>query len=267
MRYLKNHLSLILALVVILSTLWTNYIMYLMVDKYEINLANNYVILTAFSEPANIEEMKASIPIIDRVVPINSTKIVNSYKNILNIKESKQLLKLLPHFYKLYLIKYPTPKEIKSIINKIKKLHNIVKVEGFNKTHNALYEMLLMIKKVISIFTIFLIIISFLILKKEVSLWKFEHMDRLNVMSLLGAGNWMRFSSLLKMTYIDTLIAILITSTIFLVVEYSEIKERIFNLLDLHVLIFNPVYVIISTIIGLAISTVISLSIMNSSSR
>jgi cell division transport system permease protein len=65
-------------------------------------------------------------------------------------------------------------------------------------------------------FTIFIFIISFMLIVKQMEIWSLEHNRRMYIMGLFGAPFWMKSASLYKSVVIDALIAAVLVSIVFL---------------------------------------------------
>jgi cell division transport system permease protein len=130
--------------------------------------------------------------------------------------ENYDLLKTsLPMFYKIKLEKYPTKEEL-SIVEKIlKSKKGIIRVETFTKSQNAISSILDTFKVGTIGYLTVVFTLNILLFIKFMEVWRYEHINRMQVMSLFGAPVWMRSVILVKMAIFDSIIAIFLTLSIF----------------------------------------------------
>ena len=125
MKSIKNHLSLVIALLSILFSMQIFIIVDRSIESYKEKLANNYSVIVVsqrkLSDKAILDINKI---ILDskELTPDAVIKRLNTNMDEKNI----QLLKLtLPKFYKLNLKYYPTPSEIKKLTSDLLSNKNI----------------------------------------------------------------------------------------------------------------------------------------------
>ena len=239
MKSFKNHLSLVIALVGILFSLQVFMIVERAVDAYKENLAQNYSLVIVSQKnllSEDILNINKNFSQLSELSPDSVIKKLNSDFSQKNI----ELLKLtLPKFYKLKLHSYPTPQEVDEITKELLKKSGIVKVETFSKMHDTTYKLLLLFKSVISIFALSVLLVTILLIFKELRIWQFKHNERMSIMALFGAPVWLRSAVLFRLAIVDALIATTFSFLLFTYITSSEWVSEQFDNIGIEVAIFN----------------------------
>ena len=221
----------IFALVSILFSIETYLVFNKIVSTYEEKIAKNYTMIIVSKTQLNNIKFK-------NVSKITQIDIKDSLENIqkqLKNFDINKIKKKLPYFYKLHFNKYPTPLEISELEKTLLKNPNIKRVESFRQNQNQTYNLLLMIKLIASIFMVIILFISFLLIIKQLEVWKFEHSERMYIMELFGAPFWFRSAILLKLAIIDSIVSIIF---IFVIIEYivnSDMYQKLLSQLQIEV--------------------------------
>jgi cell division transport system permease protein len=259
MKSIRNHLSLVIALVSILFSIQIFIIVDRSIDAYKENLASNYSVVVV------------SKMILDANATLNSNKIISEISNLtpdsvierLNTGMSAknvELLKLtLPKFYKIKLKYYPTPDEINLLTEKLLQNNSIIKVENFSHNHDTTYKLLLLFKNVISVFSISMLVVTVLLILKELKIWQFKHNERMTVMGLFGAPVWMRSAVLFRLAIVDALIASAFAFILFSIISTDAWVLEQFKYIGIEVVAFDPVYDFLTlTLIAIFLSIVLA---------
>jgi cell division transport system permease protein len=260
MKYLKNHIFLIFALVSILFSIETYLIFNKIVSNYEKKIVKNYTMIVVSKTKIDKLEFKN----ISRIEQIDiKDSLANVKKQFRNLDIDKLKAKL-PYFYKLHFKKFPTPMELKRIETKLLADPNIKKVESFRQNQNQVYNLLLMIRLVATMFMVIILFISFLLIIKQLEVWKFEHSERMYIMELFGAPFWFKSALLLKLAIIDSIVSIVF---IFGLMEYifnSDMYKNLLNQLSItiHIDIFKDLtmFFVISLVISLMATFIVILT-------
>lgn len=259
MKSIRNHLSLVIALLSILFSIQVFFIVERSIEAYKKNLANNYSII-AVSQKAlterNIFSLNKIISNIEELSPDSVIKRLNSDMQSKNI----ELLKLsLPKFYKISLAYYPNPKEVKKLTADLLSNSSITRVEDFSHSHNTTYKLLLMFKKVVALFSLVVIIVTLLLIFKELKIWQYKHNERMSIMGLFGAALWLRSAVLFRLAIVDAFIASILAFGIFLYLSSSPWVLQQFTNIGISIVIFNPVEDFVFILgVAMAISTVLA---------
>ena len=221
MSSLKSHLTLILALTSILFSIFIFRIFSEILYKYKQTIIDNYSIVIVSTNKLtppdinNLGELKQ--------ININSElkKLKQKYKNIdfSNIK--------LPYFYKLKLNTLPSPRELNNIKEELLNKPFIKKIMTKSSSQTKIYNLLMLLEIISKIFMFLTTILGFLLIIKQLEVWKLLHNERMYIMELFGAPFWFRGAALFKIAFIDALIALILTSILIIITINSFIFEKI----------------------------------------
>jgi cell division transport system permease protein len=251
MNYLKNHLSLILALISILFSIEVYFIFNKIVTNYSQKIANNYNIIVVSNKPIN----NLKLHNISKIEPINIENSLQNLKQNLQGFDIKKLKSELPYFYKLHFYKFPTPTEIEELTIQLKKIPFIKKIETFRANQNRIYNLLILTKTISIIFMNIILFISFLLILKQMEVWKLEHSERMYIMDLFGAPFLLKSGVLLRLTIIDSIISVIIIGIIITFISHSNLYQNILNQLGITI----NINIIKDLALFLAISIVVSI--------
>ena len=255
MKSFKNHLSLVIALVSILFSIQVFNIVDRSIDAYKQKLTNNYSLVIVSQDKLQAKELKGKIAAIADVIQLSPESVIKK----LNTKISKNNIELLkatlPKFYKLKLSKYPSPDEIKKIKKQLLKIKSITKVESFSATHDTIYNLLLLFKTVISVLAFAILIVTILLIFKELRIWQFKHNERMSIMSLFGAPTWLRSAVLFRLAIVDAVVASLITFVMFSYIASSSWVSEQLATIGIHIVVFDKVNDFLT---ALAVSVILS---------
>jgi len=196
---LREHLSLVIALFTILFTLQIFFIVDRTVVVYEETLSDKYSMIIVSQVEVDESSLKKIAPVIKNIEAIDPNRVLERLQSELNKTDLGLVKKTLPKFYKVFLDHYPTPEELLSLKTRVGKIDGVIKVEGFMKSHDQIYKMLTLFQHISNIFLVAILVVSALLIFKEMRIWQFEHRDRMNIMALFGAPIWMRSAVLLNL--------------------------------------------------------------------
>jgi cell division transport system permease protein len=251
MNYLKNHLSLILALISILFSIEVYFIFNKIVTNYSQKIANNYNIIVVSNKPIN----NLKLHNISKIEPINIENSLQNLKQNLQGFDIKKLKSELPYFYKLHFYKFLTPTEIEELTIQLKKIPFIKKIETFRANQNRIYNLLILTKTISIIFMNIILFISFLLILKQMEVWKLEHSERMYIMDLFGAPFLLKSGVLLRLAIIDSIISVIIIGIIITFISHSNLYQNILNQLGITI----NINIIKDLALFLAISIVVSI--------
>ncbi len=257
MNSLKNHLSLIIPLVALLFALESILLVNRTLEDYESKLGQNYAIILASQKELNIELLRNKIEEAQTLNLIDSQIILDRLKNNISQANLVLLKKSLPYFYALNLSKYPSDARLVAIQKALNNFEGIVRIETFTKSHNQIYQLLLIINGSILIFSSFIALISLLLMFKQIEIWKFQHLERMEIMTLFGAPLWMRSQILFRIACVDTIIATFIVSGGLFYIAQDSALLVFFQELGLNPQIFSPILdSVVLLLTGLTLSLV-----------
>ncbi|ADN08861.1 hypothetical protein [Sulfurimonas autotrophica] len=256
MKSFKNHISLVIALVSILFSLQIFTIVDRSIDAYKENLAKNYSLVVVSQEILKNKKLLNKINILASVEQLSPDSVIKKLNTGIS-KKNIQLLKVtLPKFYKFKLKTYPTPAQLQKIKKQLLKYPYITKVETFSNTHDTTYKLLLLFKNVISVLAVSILLVTILLIFKELRIWQFKHNERMNIMGLFGAPVWLRSAVLFRLSIVDALIAFGISFVIFSYFSSSSWVREQFANIGISVVVFDKIY---DSLIMLGVSVIVSI--------
>jgi len=230
MNYLKSHITLVLALISIMMSIFMYRIFLQIFTEYKKNIIDNYSIVIVSNKKIN----KLNLNKIEEVIPIDITnnlkKLQKEYKNI-NFKGIK-----IPYFYRIKLNSLLSPKELNNFKEKLLQTGYITRVMTKSSTQTKIYNLLMLIEITSKTFMFLITILGFLLIIKQLEVWKLEHSERMYIMELFGAPIWFQGASLFKIAFIDSIISVFISTILMLIITHSDIFKQIIK--DLNIL-FN----------------------------
>jgi cell division transport system permease protein len=242
MNTIKNHLSLILALISMLIAIQSVISLERMIKDYQQELTNNYSLVIASNVKLTLEKVSTMSPYIISIDKIDSSQTINALKGNLTAANIALLKVSLPKFYKLKLDHYPSAKELKKIERSLIKSRAITKVESFTHSHNQMYELLTLSKSTLMLFSTLIFFIAVLLIVRQMEVWHFKHKERMTIMAVFGAPMWMRSAVLYRLAIIDSIISGILVSLLFssftsnseivAIIERIGLKEISFSILS-----------------------------------
>lgn len=227
MKSLKNHLSFIVPLFVLLFAIQFSTMLDRGIEKYEAHLTGEYTIVMVSKLPLDIKSVKSVASSVKSIAEIAKDKYIEKLKNDITKADLVYLKANLPKFYTLKLTSLPDEVTLKKISEKLMKIKGVSKVETFKKTFNKFHQFLKMSKMASIFFTVFIFLISFMLIVKQMEIWSLEHRRRMYIMGLFGAAFWMKSASLYKSVIIDALIAAVLVAIVFLLLPNIANLESI----------------------------------------
>lgn len=256
MQSFKNHLSLVIALVGILFSLQIFMIVDRAIDAYKENLAKNYSLVVVSKKNLVIDKILETNKNFAELSELSPDKVIKKLNSGFSQKNIELLKLTLPKFYKLKLHSYPTPEEVESITKKLLSNSLITKVESFSKTHDTTYKLLLLFKTVISVFAFSVLLVTTLLIFKELRIWQFKHNERMSIMGLFGAPVWLRSAVLFRLAIVDALIATAISFALFMYIASTPWVIEQFDTIGISVEVFETVQ---DSLIMLGVSMTLSI--------
>ena len=242
MKSIKNHLSLVIALLSILFSLQVFIIVDRSIDSYKENLASTYSVVVVSNKRLDDKTIIDSNKIVAEVSALTPDSVIERLNTGMT-KKNMELLKLtLPKFYKIKLTHYPTPKEIESLTKDLLKNKSVTKVENFSHNHDTTFKLLLLFKSVISVFSVSMFVVTILLIFKELRIWQFKHNERMSIMGLFGAPTWLRSAVLFRLSIVDALIASALAFGLFSYISSSAWVLQQFDYIGIKIIIFDPLY-------------------------
>ena len=240
MKSIRNHLSLVVALLSILFSIQVFFIVERSIDAYKVNLSTNYSIIAVSQKKLSNDKILSIHKLIKDVNELSPDAVIKRLNKNMKRKNIELLKLALPHFYKLSLSYYPTPDELKELRKSLLGTNGITKVEDFSRNHDATYKLLLLFKSVVLVFAVVVFVVTILLIFKELRIWQYKHNERMSIMGLFGAALWLRSAVLFRLAIVDALIATVIAFGVFMYASSSTWLIDQFKNIGIDILIFNP---------------------------
>jgi len=241
MKSIKNHFSLVVALLGILFSIQVFTIVDRSITSYKDKLASNYSVVIVSQLKIQNEKIKALDSIIADVSELNPDSVIKRLNTKMDKKNIELLKVTLPKFYKLKLTHFPNPQEIDKLTKVLLRNTSITKVESFSHNHDNTYKLLLLFKDVISVFAISIFIVTILLILKELRIWQFMHNERMSIMGLFGAPIWLSSAVLFRVAIVDAIIASILTFILFTYLSSSQWILQQFENIGIEVVIFDNI--------------------------
>lgn len=227
MKFLKNLISFCIPLVTMLFALTIFTIVSSAVETYQEKIRNDYSIIIVTKTPMSIDVLDKLAGInVDKIVPIDRSKILTTFKNRLTQNSLNFLDQRLPHFYQVYLTRFPSTFELESILEELKAKPSIYQIETFSKNHNQIYSLLVLSSKIVFILYVIIVLFAIFIISKQVKIWFYEHKDRIAIMKLHGASLLYSAKPIIVLTFFSSLVSTAIV--VVFIIFFSQNSSLIF---------------------------------------
>lgn len=220
MQFLKNHIGVIFPLLVLLFAIEFSTMVGRIVVNYEKGMGKDYNIIVVANSPLKDSELKNKIETFKEAVLLDTKSVLDRLKNDVSAKNLSLLENSLPKFYSIKLTDFPSSSYMKRIERTLLDIDGVKKVETFSKTHDKIYKLLVIFKDISQYFTILIALMGIVLIFKQMRIWLYEHKQRIEIMTYLGAPYWLKSAMLYKIAVIDSIIA-----TFFVVIFYSILSN------------------------------------------
>ena len=226
MKFLNRHISLIFPLVAILLGFEFFLVFSRITVNYEKNLKNDYSILIVGKNDLYLRELQSWDSHIVEMEEINTDIIVERINQFRDIFHNKSIYENLPTFYSIKLNSLLTITQLNIVKENLLKNKDILKVETFNLLYKSNYSLFSFIKISFGAFILFMTIIGFFLIFKQMEVWNLRHAEEIKIMKILGASTFFRIKNLIKLSFIDALISVFISSVIFIYIQQYWIDNH-----------------------------------------
>ncbi len=214
MNTLKQHLSLLIPLIAMLFSLQCLLILERIVAKQEQFITQKYAIGITSRKPITFESVRSKIVEAKELTQLNPKDSIMKLTKDISEANLTNLTRQLPYFYSLSLEYFPSTERLNAIEAVLKKNSSIISVDTFSKRHLENYTLLSFIKFSVITFAVILALISFMLMLKQIEIWRYANKEKMEIMDILGANIWIRNRSLFKLALIDSFIASFVISVI-----------------------------------------------------
>ncbi|MFK5881117.1 MAG: ABC transporter permease [Sulfurospirillum sp.] len=242
MKSLKNHISVILTLFVLLFSVQFSIEMYKVIEEQNQKLIENYSIVVVSQKRLKIENIHDAIKDIDSIFPISTKKIIDKLKNSMTPENLSMLKIALPYFYTLKLNTLPDKNRLEKIKHTLMSVKSISRVEIFTKTYEGIYRILQILQFFTYIFNAIIFFMSILLLFKHIKIWILEHEEKIKIMGYFGASYWIKSAFLYRLVFIDSLVSTMFVGLLFFYFSNSLYIENKLSILNISLPKFSIVY-------------------------
>jgi len=256
MNSLKSHFALILALVSILLSIFLFRLFNNILQQYQQNILNNYsIVIVSEKEITHLD-----IPEIGKIEKIDISRQVEGMKRKFRNIDLSTIK--MPYFYKLRLNTLPSPQKLKEIEEKLKSYPYIKRVLTYRSSQTKIYNLLMLLKITSNLFMIIIAVLGFLLIIKQLEVWKLEHNERMYIMELFGAPFWFRGAALFKIAIVDSIIALAVTIGTIIYMQNSVMFRTIMNDLNISLSLKMQNEFLILFTVSMAISFISSIVVV-----
>jgi len=263
MKFIKNHLMFILPLMAILLGVEFYLVFDRTTDSYEQGLKDGYSMLVVTQKPVSLEKLQSLNKHVSSSVKIKRETIVKEIAKGVSESSTQEILTSLPHFYTVRLDAYIATSELDEIKENLESDTAIKSVETFGSSYSSSYRLFSFIKLSLKIFIGFMGLVSLLLIIKQMEIWRFTHLQRMQVMEIFGAPLMLRSGILFRVAIIDALLATLFTSIFFVYIKFvwathsgidimRQNQDELFRISDIMMLLLVALVIVI-----IAVTTVV----------
>jgi len=206
MKPVNSFFSFVVPLIVMLVVFSIYLLMDKVVTKYQQNIVNDYSIVVVTNTPFVKIKSIAGMDI-KNIEILHREKIIKGIEGKLSKSSLKMLETRLPYFYKIYLTQFPTTIKLEQIRKELNTISNVKNVETFSANHNKVYSVLILVQDVIVVFLMVVLILSFLLLAKQIKLWFYEHKERIDIIQLHGGSIMYASKPIIKLVILSAIIS------------------------------------------------------------
>ncbi|WP_457592473.1 FtsX-like permease family protein [Hydrogenimonas sp.] len=226
MRSIRHHLALILPLFAILFCVEYLLVFDRIIDRYETDLKENYSLILVADKSVKLSDISHCDTLIRKIEPIDAESVLQKIKGQMNRESLEQIKSIMPLFISVKLRRYADRKRIERLKSELLSIEGVRDVHIFEKVHDKLYAMLLFMKTGFAVFAALIGVVSLLLLMKQMTIWQFEHRERMQIMSLFGAPVWLRSGVLFRLAVVDAFFALAAVLAVMLyLVSDSGVRE------------------------------------------
>ncbi len=224
MKFIKRHVSLIFPMVAILLGLEFFIVFDRTTKNYEESLKESYAMLVVATEEMSIDDFQSWDKRVFKVAEIEKSKIIDRVDNTFKDALKSNLDEQMPNFYSIKLNSYLNNRALEQVKQNFLKDDKITRVETFDTLHRSNYGLFSFIKFAFGTFILFMTIIGFFLIVKQMEVWNFLHSQRMKVMDIFGASLFLRSKILINMAFVDAILSAILASGVFYLIQNSWVK-------------------------------------------
>ncbi len=258
MIWFRQYLSLLVPLIALLIGIESILLINRAVKSHEEIIGKNYAIVVVSKSEIKEEELKQAISDIYSIRNLDTSIILSEIDAKFKDSNINDLKKSLPFFYAITLNSFPSQSKIKEIETSLMAFSGITRVEAFSKTHDQTYRLLVLLKGCIIVLSGIIFIISLFLMIKQIEVWRFEHSERMEILTYLGAQSKLKNAPLYRLALINSMLSSLIVVVIVAFIVNTNKISSIVSMLGID--IFGATTFIIDFFALLLIACIISIS-------
>ena len=220
MKHLKSFISFTFPHIVMLFMFSIYLLINYVAKEYKQSIIHDYSIVVISNTPMVKIDQIAGMKI-RSIDPISREKIISDVKRNLSKTSIDLLNNRLPYFYKIYLTTFPSTYKLAEIKKELTSITSIKKVETFSKNHNQIYAMITLVQAIVFILFLVVLILSMLLLSKQVQIWFYEHRERISIIQLHGGSLLYSSMPIIKTIITSALVSSVIVYTILYIVSIN----------------------------------------------
>lgn len=257
MIWFRQYLSLLVPLIALLIGVESVLLINRAVVSHEEIIGKNYAIVFVSQNEIKEEDIKKSISNIHSIRLLDTSQILSDIDSKFNDTNIDDLKRTLPFFYAITLNSFPNQNQIKELESNLMSFDGVTRVESFSKTHDQTYRLLVLLKGCIFVLSGIIFIISLFLMIKQIEVWRFEHSERMEIMTYLGAHSKIKNAPLYRLALVDSLLAALIVVFIVAFIANTDKINSIVSMLGIN--IFSSTIFIIDYFVLLFVAYAISM--------
>ncbi|RAX53180.1 hypothetical protein CCY99_06190 [Helicobacter sp. 16-1353] len=235
MRWFRQYISLLVPLIALLVGIESILLVNRAVLSHEELIGKNYAIVVVSKTELNESDIKQKVSEIHSLNKLDTSGILSEINAEFQSSNIDDLKDSLPFFYTLTLNSFPNQHRIKQIENDLLSLGDITRIESFSKSHNQTYRLLVLLKGCVLVLSSLIFILSFLLMIKQIEVWRFEHSERMEIMTYLGAHSKFKNAPLYRLALIDSIISSLFVIILVLILSNNNKINSIISMLGINI--------------------------------
>jgi cell division transport system permease protein len=256
-----SHFTLIFSLVAILGSLFFYQFFREVNLEYQLNLVSQSTMVVVTEKPLKKVPMPQYFQSMEPISPSQQLERVKSQFKGIDFSKVH-----LPYFYRLHLKGIPTPRALLYLKKKLLENPNIKRVLTFSTTQEKIYNLLMIINYISTAFMWSSLILGFMLIVKQLEVWKLRHAEQIYIMDLFGAPFWFKGATIFKIAFIDSFIALIIVAVGTFFILNSPLIETIRRQLGITLHFSWLGEIAFLALVGIFISLATTLIVIRSSS-
>lgn len=253
MRSIKTHIGVTISLLALLMAVQFGFFVDRMMKSYEVVMKNEYSIVLVANKKLSVSDLNLSE--ISKLESIDANSVLTRLNGKISSQSLDKLKANLPKFYNVKISFFPNQSELKNFAEKLKKIEGVKKVEVFAKAHDSIYKILILLKNIITIFTILIVILGILLMIRQIKIWLLEHRERVEIMELFGASFFLKSMDLYRLAILDAIMAFGLCVVFYFSLPNFDFFNNTLNTIGIKISTINleEIFVLLGVGLGIAL--------------